>query len=83
MRFTATLSYKYASDEASQDHCEAYLAFCESNDTLPRATFTVYGLCQGHMWPLFSFYTYFFSEYVVLIQRKKNQIDLYLSKRMH
>jgi hypothetical protein len=35
MRFTATLSYKYASDEASQDHCEAYLSFCESNDTLP------------------------------------------------
>jgi hypothetical protein len=37
-----TLSYKYASDEASQDHCEAYLSFCESNDTLPRAPFTVY-----------------------------------------
>jgi hypothetical protein len=42
MRFTPTLSYKYASDEASQDNCEAYLSFCESDDTLPRAPFTVY-----------------------------------------
>jgi hypothetical protein len=33
MRFTATLSYKYASDEASQVNCEAYLSFCESNFT--------------------------------------------------
>jgi hypothetical protein len=41
MCFTATLSFKYASDEASQDNCEAYLSFCESNDTLPRAPFTV------------------------------------------
>jgi hypothetical protein len=41
MRFTATLNYKHASDEASQDNCEAYLSFCESNDTLPRAPFTV------------------------------------------
>jgi hypothetical protein len=24
MRFTATLSYKYASDEASQENCEVY-----------------------------------------------------------
>jgi uncharacterized protein YfcZ (UPF0381/DUF406 family) len=41
MRCTATLSYKYASDAASQDNCEAYLSFCESNDTLPRDPFTV------------------------------------------
>jgi hypothetical protein len=27
---------KYASGEAWQDNCEAYLSFCESNDTLPR-----------------------------------------------
>jgi hypothetical protein len=27
--------------EASQDNCEAYLTFCESNDTLPRDYFTV------------------------------------------
>jgi hypothetical protein len=33
---------KYASGEASQDNCEAYLSFCESNDTLPRALFTVH-----------------------------------------
>jgi hypothetical protein len=42
MRFTITLSDKYDSGEASQDNCEAYLSFCESNDTLPRAPFTVY-----------------------------------------
>jgi hypothetical protein len=42
MRFTATLSYKYTSDEASQDNCEGYLSFCVSTDTLPRAPFTVY-----------------------------------------
>jgi hypothetical protein len=42
MRFTATLSYKYASDEASQDNCELFLSFCESNDALPRAPFTVW-----------------------------------------
>jgi hypothetical protein len=41
MRFTATLSYNYASDEASKDNCEAYLSFCESNDTLPRAPYSV------------------------------------------
>jgi hypothetical protein len=33
---------KYASGEASQDNCEAYLSFCESNYTLPQAPFTVY-----------------------------------------
>jgi hypothetical protein len=32
----------YASGEASQDNCEAYLSFCASNDTLPRTPFTVY-----------------------------------------
>jgi hypothetical protein len=37
MRFTVTLCDKYALDEASQDNSEAY---CESNDTLPRTTFT-------------------------------------------
>jgi hypothetical protein len=37
MHFTVTLSDKYASGEASEDNCEAYLLFCESNDTLPRA----------------------------------------------
>jgi hypothetical protein len=42
MRFTVTLNDKYASGEASQDNCEAYLSFCESNDTLPRVPFTVY-----------------------------------------
>jgi hypothetical protein len=36
------LSDKYDSGEASQDNCEAYLSFSESNDTLPRAPFTVY-----------------------------------------
>jgi hypothetical protein len=41
MRFTVTLSDKYASGEASQDNCEAHLSFCESIDTLPRTTFTV------------------------------------------
>jgi hypothetical protein len=41
MRRTVTLSDKYASGEASQDDCEAYLSFCESNDTLPRTPFTV------------------------------------------
>jgi hypothetical protein len=35
------LSDKYASGEASLDNFEAYLSFCESNDTLPRAPFTV------------------------------------------
>jgi hypothetical protein len=44
MRFTVTLSDKYASGEPSQDNCEAYLSFFESNDTLPRATFTVFNL---------------------------------------
>jgi hypothetical protein len=33
---------KYASGEASQDNFEAHLTFSESNDTLPRAPFTVY-----------------------------------------
>jgi hypothetical protein len=32
---------KYASGEASQENCEAYFSFCESNDTLPQAPFTV------------------------------------------
>jgi hypothetical protein len=41
MRFTVNLSDN-SSGEASQDNCEAYLSFCESNDTLPRTTFTVY-----------------------------------------
>jgi hypothetical protein len=36
------LSDKYASGEASLDSCEAYLSVCESNDTLPRAPFTVW-----------------------------------------
>jgi hypothetical protein len=36
LRFTVTLSDKYASCEASQDNCEADLSFCESIDTLPR-----------------------------------------------
>jgi hypothetical protein len=35
-------SDKYASGEASLDSCQAYLTFRESNDTLPRAPFTVY-----------------------------------------
>jgi hypothetical protein len=35
------LSDKYASGEASLDNCEAYSSFCESNNTLPRAPFTV------------------------------------------
>jgi hypothetical protein len=30
---------KYATGEASQDNCEAYFSFCESNHTLPRAPF--------------------------------------------
>jgi hypothetical protein len=42
MRFTVTLSDKYASGEASPDNCEAYLSFCESNNTLARAPFTVH-----------------------------------------
>jgi hypothetical protein len=57
MRFTVTLSDKYASGEASQDNWEAYLSFCKSNDTFPRTSFTVYnnvelkevtifGICQ-------------------------------------
>jgi hypothetical protein len=34
---------KYVSGgEASLDNFEAYLSFCESNDTLPRAPFTVW-----------------------------------------
>jgi hypothetical protein len=41
MRFTVTLSDKYASGEASQDNCESYLSFCESNDTLPWTSFRV------------------------------------------
>jgi hypothetical protein len=45
MRFTVTQSDKHASVEASQDNCEAYLSFIESNDTLPRTSFTV--LLQG------------------------------------
>jgi hypothetical protein len=44
MRFTVTLSDKYDSGESSQDNCEAYLSFCESNDTLPRTSFTVYSI---------------------------------------
>jgi hypothetical protein len=36
------LSDKYASGEASVDNFETYLSFCESNDTSPRAPFTVY-----------------------------------------
>jgi hypothetical protein len=35
------LSDKYASGEASLDNFEAYLSFCESNNTSPRAPFTV------------------------------------------
>jgi hypothetical protein len=35
------LSDKYTSGEASLDYFEAYLSFCESNDTLPQAPFTV------------------------------------------
>jgi hypothetical protein len=35
------LSDKYDSGEASLDNCEAYLSFWESNDTLPRAPFTL------------------------------------------
>jgi hypothetical protein len=38
------LSDKYASWEASLDSCEAYLSVCETNDTLPRAPFTVYSM---------------------------------------
>jgi hypothetical protein len=41
MRFTVTLNDIYASGKASQDNCEAYLSFCELNDTLPRDPFTV------------------------------------------
>jgi hypothetical protein len=45
MRFTVTLSDKYASGEVSQDNCEANLSFCESNDSsLPRTSLTVYNL---------------------------------------
>jgi hypothetical protein len=40
------LSDKYASGEASLDYFEAYLSFCESNDTLPRVPFTVHGCCE-------------------------------------
>jgi hypothetical protein len=47
MRFTVTLSDKYASGKASQDNCEAYLSCCDSNDTLPRTSFTV-----RRRWPL-------------------------------
>jgi hypothetical protein len=35
------LSAKYATGEASLDNFEAYLSFYASNDTLPRAPFTV------------------------------------------
>jgi hypothetical protein len=49
MRFTAILSYKYASDEASQDNCEECLAFCESNHNLPRAPFTVGFTVYAHL----------------------------------
>jgi hypothetical protein len=41
------LSDKYVSGEASLDNFEAYLSFCESNDALPRAPFTVYS-AVGH-----------------------------------
>jgi hypothetical protein len=41
------LSDKYALGEASLDNFEAYLSFCESNDTLPRAPFTVYKYDKG------------------------------------
>jgi hypothetical protein len=37
------LSDKYSPGEASVDNFEAYLSFCESNHTLPRAPFTVHG----------------------------------------
>jgi hypothetical protein len=43
------LSDKYTSGEASLDNFEAYLSFCESNDTLPRAPFTVYGIFLIHI----------------------------------
>jgi hypothetical protein len=33
--FEIILSDKYASGEASQDNCEVYLSFCESNDFGP------------------------------------------------
>jgi hypothetical protein len=48
MPFTVTLSDKYASGEASQDNCEAYLSFCESIDTLPRTTLTVLRVKMGN-----------------------------------
>jgi hypothetical protein len=50
MRFTVTLSDKYASGEASQDNCEAYLSFCESNGTLPQAPFTVQKMISQSHW---------------------------------
>jgi hypothetical protein len=57
MRFTVNLSDKYATGEASQDNCEAYLSFCESNYTLPRTTFTMnnidfeYDFGREKVWP--------------------------------
>jgi hypothetical protein len=47
------LSDKYASGEASLDNCEAYLSFCESNDTSPRAHF--YGVGQSPFDPCLIF----------------------------
>jgi hypothetical protein len=52
IRFTIILSDKYASGEAKMDNFEAYLAFCESNDTLPRGPFTV---CSSLISPLLPF----------------------------
>jgi hypothetical protein len=45
------LSDNCASGEASKDNCEAHLSFCESNDTSPRAPFTVWNGCK--LYPLF------------------------------
>jgi hypothetical protein len=64
MRFTVNLSDNYASGEASQDNCEAYLSFCESNDTLPRTPFTVHK-CNS------TYFMYIVQFYVDLIRVKK------------
>jgi hypothetical protein len=61
------LSDKYVSGEATPDNLEAYLSFCESNDTLPHAPFTVHELSRPLCWystlylfmkPLYRYFTY-------------------------